>query len=59
LRPHDQLGLQTQFVLPKQADGGMDNDWFLGVYVDFDIEELMMCIEIISFCWGIPPTKTR
>jgi hypothetical protein len=31
----------------------------LGVYVDFDIdiEELMMCIEIISFGWEFPRTK--
>jgi hypothetical protein len=33
----------------RTADSGMGNYWFLGVYVVFDIEELMMCIEIISF----------
>jgi hypothetical protein len=28
-----------RFVLPKPVDSGMQNDWFLRVYVGFDIEE--------------------
>jgi hypothetical protein len=56
VRAHDQLSLWTRFVFFRTADSGMGNYWFLGVYVVFDIEELMMCIEIISFGWESAPT---